>query len=70
MKHTIKTAAGALTVEPSTSIEGQVQVSVKPAIWPALTLTITPAEAELISQALYLSASEVTTRQAQIGQAL
>lgn len=70
MKHTIKTAAGALTVEPSPTVQGQVQITVKPAIWPALTLTLEPEEAELISQALYLSASEVTTRQAQIGQAL
>ncbi|MBB1073630.1 hypothetical protein HUU62_04305 [Rhodoferax sp. 4810] len=67
MKHTIKTNAGAISIEPTSTYQGQVLIKVKPAIWPEVLLTIKPEEAELISQALYLVASEVLTRRAPVG---
>jgi len=67
MKHTIKTNAGAITIQPTSKYQGQVLVTVKPAIWPEVLLTIKPEEAELISQALYLVASEVVTKNSAVG---
>jgi hypothetical protein len=59
MKHTIKTGAGSITIEPTAAYQGMVKITVKPAIWPELMLTIRPEEAGLIAQALELAASEV-----------
>lgn len=60
MKHTIKTNAGTITIEPTAFYQGQVMIRVKPTIWPEMMLTIKPEEAGLIAQALELASGEVT----------
>lgn len=59
MKHTIKTNAGTITIEPTAFYQGQVMIRVKPTIWPELMLTIRPEDASLIAMALDLAAKEV-----------
>jgi hypothetical protein len=50
MKHTIKTTQGTVTFEPGKA--GGVLITVKPHIWPALMMTVTPNEAAMMSTAL------------------
>ena len=50
MKHTIKTTQAAVTVEPGKA--GGVLITVKPQVWPALMMTITPDQAAMMAEAL------------------
>lgn len=59
MKHTIKTDAGTVIIEPTAHYQGKVKITVKPAIWPEMMLTIRPEDASLIAMALDLAAQEV-----------
>lgn len=50
MKHTIKTAAGALTIQPGGKPEAPfVLVTIQRAPWPAMDLTIKPEDAALLA---------------------